>query len=73
MSDKQTTTWYKKLLNQLNVLAEQFELDDLQLDQFRDFSVNLAKEQFRAGNKSGIAWAYKQIRENNQHSQTVGV
>lgn len=72
MSDKQTTSWYKKLLSQLNSLAEQFGLDDLQLDQFRDFSVTLAKDQFRAGNKSGIAWAYRQIRENGPGAQSAG-
>lgn len=71
MSETQTTTWYKKLLSQLNTLAEQFELDDLQMDQFKDFSMNLAKEQFRAGNKSGIAWVYKQLREKNGNAQAA--
>jgi len=63
MSNQPTTSWYKKLLSQLNSLGEEFGLDDLQNERFRDFTVALAKDQFRAGNKSGIAWIYKQLRE----------
>jgi len=63
MSNQPTTSWYKKLLSQLNSLGEEFGLDDLQNERFRDFTVALAKDQFRAGNKSGIAWTYKQLRE----------
>lgn len=63
MSEQQTNNWYKTLLDQINSLSEEFGLDDVQTNRFRDFSVTLAKAQYKLGNKYGAAWAFKRARE----------
>ena len=63
MSDTQNNKWYSALTDRVNTLSEEFGLDDSQSVRFRDFTMGLAKEQYRVGNKSGISWAFKQARE----------
>ena len=63
MSEAQTTKWYSNLLSQLNSIAEEFELDPIQSERFRSFTFEVAKDQFKAGNKSGIAWLHRQLRD----------
>jgi hypothetical protein len=73
MPTTQTRNWYQKLNDNIHSLAEEFGLDDVQTNRFTDFTVNLAKEQYKNGNKSGIAWAFKQAREKNPHAQTTNI
>ncbi len=56
---EQTTTkgWHIELGAAINGLAEELGLDDLSTQRLRDFVFATAKEQFRAGNRSGIRWA----------------
>ncbi len=63
MSTDNKIKWYQGLTDQVNTLAEEFGLDDGQSIRFRDFTFNLAREQYRTGNKSGASWAFKQARE----------
>ncbi len=63
MTQPQTNNWYKALLDQIHSLSEEFGLDDEQTNRFRDFSVTLAKEQYKLGNKYGASWAFKRARE----------
>lgn len=72
MSEPQTKTWYKNLTDSINLLSEEFGLSDIQTNRFRDFAMTVAKEQYRVGNKSGAAWAFKQAREGSGQSMTVG-
>jgi hypothetical protein len=48
--------WYKKIITECNTLAEKFGLDDLLGQEFRDFVIRVARDQYKVGNKSGIAW-----------------
>ncbi len=57
-----TNSWYKSLLQNINNLAEELGLDDFAGGKLRDFVLDTAKAEFKAGNKSGIAWAFKQSR-----------
>lgn len=71
MSDTQKNPWYKNLLSQINTMAEQFSLDDIQTNNFREVVLAFAKAQYMAGNKSGIAWVHKQLREKNGGAQAA--
>lgn len=71
MSDTSKNPWYKNLLSQVNTMAEQFGLDDIQTNNFRETVLAFAKTQYMAGNKSGIAWVYKQLREKNGNAQVA--
>ncbi len=51
------TTWYADLVNETNGLAEEIGLDDMATTRLRDFVVAKAKDQYKAGNRSGIRWA----------------
>jgi len=53
------TNWYENLTAQCNSLAEKFGLDDLGTQELREFIMGISKSQFKAGNKSGIRWAYQ--------------
>ncbi len=73
MSETQKTNWFKTLNDRVNTLAETFGLDDTQANQFRDFAVQIAKEQYKVGSKSGASWAFKHSREKNPQMQTTNV
>ncbi len=55
--------WYKALVNEINSVSEELGLDDMGTDRLRDFVVERAKDQFKAGNKSGIRWAFEKARK----------
>lgn len=57
--------WYQEILERVNVLASSLNLTDEQKEDLTNFSLSLAKEQFCAGNRSGITWARNQMREAN--------
>lgn len=63
MENKTQNNWYQKLSDKISELAEQFGLDDPQTNRFRDFTVALARDQFKAGNRSGAGWAFEQARK----------
>lgn len=71
MSDTQTVPWYNQLKGKLTELAEQFDLDPIQSEQFRETMFGLCKTEYMAGNKSGAAWAFKKAAEKQGGSQAV--
>lgn len=50
--------WFTDLTSRIQSLAEKFELDDMCTQELRNFIVEVAKTQYKIGNKSGIRWAY---------------
>ena len=58
MSDAPKMTWYEKIVATVNAMGEEFGLDDQAHKKLRDTVVEIAKSQFKLGNKSGIRWAY---------------
>ena len=52
MSDTQTQPWYNQLKGKLTELAEQFDLDPIQSEQFRETMFALCRQEYMAGNKS---------------------
>lgn len=73
MSDTQTKQWFNDLTTKITVLAEQFDLDPIQTETFRETMLNLCKQEYMAGNKSGIKWAFKKASEKQSSAQAAGV
>ncbi len=65
------TNWYKKLYDKVNEFAVSFGLSDPQANQFRDFIIGIARDQFKAGNRSGAGWAFEQARKKVAEGQPV--
>jgi hypothetical protein len=65
MNDTQTESknWRNELQSKITSMAEQFDLDPLQAQQFREGVLGICKEEYKAGNKSGIKWAFKKAAE----------
>jgi hypothetical protein len=54
-----TAKWYVELIEKFKKLMELHGMpDDVALD-VKDFVLDVAREQYMAGNRSGIAWARK--------------
>ena len=58
-SKKPYTPWHVTLASRINELCEKFGMDDLMTAETRDFVIGVAREQFKAGNNSGISWERK--------------
>lgn len=52
--------WYTQLLQRVTDIAQKFELEDNQQAELREFVVEVAREQYNTGNRSGISWLRKQ-------------
>lgn len=63
MNEEKKNNWFQALQDKINSLSEQFGLDEVQRHTFRDFVVNIAREQFKVGSRSGAGWAFKKARE----------
>jgi hypothetical protein len=57
MSEQKSAKWYVDLAASANALAEELGLDDFASQKLRDLLITKGKEQFMAGNRSGIKWA----------------
>lgn len=67
----QQNNWFKKLQDKINEFAGQFGLDDSQTNRFRDFVMGIARDQFNAGNKNGVGWAFAEARKKIAAGQPV--
>jgi len=63
METQNKVNWHKQLTTQVNSLAEQFELDEVQSSTLRDFATTLSKDQYSKGSKRGAAWAFEQAKQ----------
>lgn len=64
MSEEKKNNWFQALQDKINMLAEQFGLDETQRNAFRNFVVTIAREQYKTGNRAGAGWAFAQARKN---------
>ncbi len=65
-------SWYSKISDSFDALMRKFDMpEDMEIE-LRDFVFTVAKEQFRVGNKSGISWVYRKMRD-GQGAQSVPV
>ncbi len=58
----QAHKWHLPFIERVQAFAEECGLDDFHTSKLRDFVMFVAKEQYRAGNRSGIRWVHEQIR-----------
>lgn len=54
----ETKNFYTELLRSTNTLAEDLSLDEFSAMKLRDHVLAVAKEEYKAGNRSGIRWAW---------------
>ena len=59
MAINDKANWFMTLIGSIQALAEELGLDDVSSQKLREFVLNTAKSQFKAGNSSGIYWARK--------------
>jgi hypothetical protein len=59
----QNASWYVRLLERFNTLVERHSIPDEIAKELREFTLQIAKEQYMSGNKCGIAYAHRTIRE----------
>lgn len=57
---EKTNSWFSSLISNINTLGEELGLDDSGTDKMRDFVIDNARAQYKAGNRSGIGWAFAQ-------------
>jgi hypothetical protein len=57
MSEQKPVKWYVDLAASANTFAEELGLDDFATKKLRDIMITKGKEQYMAGNRSGIRWA----------------
>lgn len=57
METQPKTGWHIELGAAINGLADELGLDDMSTQRLRDFIFEKAKEEYKAGNRSGIRWA----------------
>lgn len=68
----QQGNWYYKLLDRVNELIRKFDLPEDIAAEVQSLTIEVARDQFKAGNKSGIAWLKKrQSEEGIRSSSTV--
>lgn len=60
--------WFTGLMNAFNTKAEALQLDQEAADEMRQLFIEKCREQYAAGNKSGIHWMRQQMqKERQQH------
>ncbi len=59
--DPKGESWYSRMMQAITKMGDQLELAGEKRDDFRAFVEMVAREQFKAGNRSGIIWLRKQI------------
>ncbi len=57
MESYSSQNWYSNLVEKCNSLAERFGLDDFHVREMREFVMEVAKDQYKSGSKSGFRFA----------------
>lgn len=62
MSNTSSTTkgWYSILMDTFHGIMKKHDMPEDIANEIESFVLTVAKDQFRAGNRSGIAWTHKQ-------------
>lgn len=55
--EKATASWFVEMTTKFNQLAQNLGIEGPPAQEMRNFMIEIAKEQYKAGNKSGIAFA----------------
>lgn len=52
--------WYTQLMKRFEDLMARLGMPDPAIDELKEFMLSVAREQYMAGNRSGIRWAHEQ-------------
>ncbi|MBU1126440.1 MAG: hypothetical protein ABH826_04230 [Patescibacteria group bacterium] len=55
--------WYTELMHRFHKLMDHIGMPDEATEEIKEFMLSLAREQYMAGNRSGIAWMRKKAEE----------
>lgn len=55
--------WYFKLLERVHDIIRKFELPEDIAAEVQNLTIEVAREQFKAGSRSGVAWILKKQEE----------
>lgn len=58
-----TQSWFQTFSKKINDLADSWNLTEEERNQLKNFSYSFARENYKNGNLSGIAWMKKQINK----------
>ncbi len=69
---KEYAPWFTLLINHFNTTAERLQLDEEAASEMRSMFIEKCREQYAAGNKSGIHWMKKkQLEKQSQPSSSM--
>lgn len=71
MENNQKQSWYDKLSDSFDALMRKFDMPEDMAIEIREFMFNVAREQYRVGNKSGISWLHRKMREGSGEQQAI--
>ncbi|RMD51298.1 hypothetical protein D6827_02525 [Candidatus Parcubacteria bacterium] len=57
--------WYQNIINRFEKLIKEIQANEKQAEKIKDFVLNIAREQYLNGNRSGIRWARNQSLSRN--------
>lgn len=60
---KPLAKWYVDLCSELDVLLESLEVGEDAAEEIKTFTLEIARNQYLAGNRSGIRWAREQSQQ----------
>lgn len=62
--------WFTQLMNTYNAKVEELQIDDEAASELRALFIEKCREQYAAGNKSGIAWLKREQAKGQTASAT---
>ena len=65
------SNWYRTFCDQFDNIAETLDLTDDQTNRIRDFIMCIARDQFKAGNRCGVSWAFTEARKKIAQGQEL--
>lgn len=66
MENVPKATWYRTLVERFNVIVERHALPESAASDMKALLLDVAREQYMSGNKSGIRWARLQMTESGK-------
>lgn len=64
-------TWYTDILNTLHAFFRKYDLPEDMAGELQAIVIEIARAQYRAGNKGGIAWLLKKQAEEARKAPQV--
>lgn len=63
--------WYTNILNKLHEFFRKYDLPEDMAGELQAIVIDVAREQYKVGNKAGIAWLKREQAKNGARSPSV--